>query len=211
MKYDKNVKYGIYLITDRDILKGRNLIQSLEEAISGGVSLVQLREKAATSLEFYKLALEVRKTTLKHNIPLIINDRLDIAIAVDADGVHLGQEDLPIAIARKILGQDKIIGASTANLEEAVRAQDEGADYIGVGALFPTDTKTNTRKVTLDEIKNIKQKIRIPVVGIGGINEGNIKSVADTRVDGVALVSAILGCDNIAERTRKLYKDFFNI
>ena len=211
MKYDKKVKYGIYLITDRDVLKGRDLIQSLEEAISGGASLVQLREKNATSLEFYKLALEVKKATQKHNIPLIINDRLDIAIAVDAEGVHLGQQDLPIAIARKILGQDKIIGASTANLGEALRAQDEGADYIGVGALFPTDTKTNTRKVTLDEIKNIKQKVIIPVVGIGGINEKNIKSVADTGVDGVALVSAILGCDNITERTRKLYKDFFNI
>lgn len=211
MKYDKKVKYGIYLITDRDVLKGRDLIQSLEEAISGGASLVQLREKNATSLEFYKLALEVKKATQKHNIPLIINDRLDIAIAVDAEGVHLGQQDLPIAIARKILGQGKIIGASTANLGEALRAQDEGADYIGVGALFPTDTKTNTRKVTLDEIKNIKQKVIIPVVGIGGINEKNIKSVADTGVDGVALVSAILGCDNITERTRKLYKDFFNI
>lgn len=211
MKYNKNIKYGIYLITDRDILKGRDLIKSLEEAISGGVTLVQLREKNATSLEFYKLAVEVRKTTLEHNIPLIINDRLDIAIAVDADGVHLGQEDLPVFVARKIWGQDKIIGASTANLKEALKAQEEGANYIGVGALFPTDTKINTRKVTLDEIKNIKQKVSIPVVGIGGINEDNIKSVADTGVDGVALVSAILDGNNIAERARKLYKDFFGI
>lgn len=204
METNKNINYGLYLVSDRDVLKGRDFIKSLEEAILGGVTVVQLREKNVTSSEFYTLALQVKKITSKHNIPLIINDRLDIALAIDADGVHVGQDDLPAHIVRGILGKDKIVGVSTATLEEALKAVEDGADYIGVGALFPTDTKTNTRTVTLDELKNIKTNIEIPVVGIGGINETNIITVIDTGIDGVAIVSAILGKGNIKEAAQNL-------
>lgn len=209
MKSNENVNYGLYLVSDRDILKERDFIKSLEEAILGGVTVVQLREKKATSSEFYNLAVKVKELTTKYNIPLIINDRLDIALAVDADGVHVGQDDMPANVVRNILGKDKIVGVSTATLEEAKKAIEDGADYIGVGALFPTGTKTNTRAVTLEQLKNIKENINIPVVGIGGINENNIKSVRDTGIDGVAVVSAILGKENVKEAARRLYDDFF--
>lgn len=204
MKLDKNINYGLYLVSDRDILNGRDVIKSLEEAILGGVTIVQLREKSANSSEFYSLAVKVKELTSKYSIPLIINDRLDIALAIDAEGVHVGQDDLPASIVRSILGKDKIIGVSTATLEEAKKAIVDGADYIGVGALFPTDTKTNARSVTLDMLKNIKENINIPVVGIGGINENNIEAVMDTGIDGVAIVSAILSKDNIKESAQKL-------
>ncbi len=208
MKSNRNINYGLYLVSDRDVLDGRDFIRSLEEAILGGVTLIQLREKNATSLEFYSLAVKVKELASKYDIPLIINDRVDIALAVDADGVHVGQDDMPANVVRDILGKDKIIGVSTATLEEALKAVEDGADYIGVGALFPTDTKTDTRIVTLDQLKNIKENINIPVVGIGGINENNIKSVSETGIDGVAIVSAILGKGNIREAAVKLYNDF---
>jgi thiamine-phosphate pyrophosphorylase len=207
MKSNKKVNYELYLVSDRDVLKGRDFIESLEEAILSGVTVIQLREKNATSLEFYSLASKVKELTVKYNVPLIINDRIDIALAVDADGVHVGQDDMPANVARGILGEDKIIGVSTATLEEAKKAIADGADYIGVGALFHTDTKSNTRTVTLDQLKNIKENIDIPVVGIGGINEKNIKSVRETGIDGVAIVSAILGKDNIKEAAQKLQTD----
>lgn len=208
MKSNRNINYRLYLVSDRDVLDGRDFIRSLEEAILGGVTLIQLREKNATSLEFYSLAVKVKELTSKYNIPLIINDRVDIALAVDADGVHVGQDDMPANVVRDILGKDKIVGVSTATLEEALKAIEGGADYIGVGALFPTDTKTDTRIVTLDQLKNIKENINIPVVGIGGINENNIKSVSETGIDGVAIVSAILGKGDIREAAVKLYNDF---
>ncbi len=208
MRFNKDVNYKMYLISDRDILKGRDLLVSLEEAILGGVSVIQLREKDSSSLEFYEMAIRVKKLTKKYDIPLIINDRLDIALAVDADGVHLGQSDLPARVARELLGQDKILGVSTANVEEAEQAVKDGADYIGVGALFPTKTKSNTRCVTLEELTNIKNKIDIPVVAIGGINEKNIHFLKKTKIDGCAVVSAILGKKDIKQATKDLLNIF---
>lgn len=204
MKLNKNIDYSLYLVSDRNVLKGKDFIKSLEEAILGGVTLIQLREKNANSLEFYELAVKVKELTAKYDIPLIINDRLDIAMAVDAEGVHVGQNDMPANVARNIIGEDKILGVSVSTLEEAKKAVDDGADYIGVGALFPTDTKTDANSVSLDQIKNIKENINIPVVGIGGINKSNIKSAKDTGIDGVAVVSAILGEKNIKEASEKL-------
>ncbi len=204
MKLNKNIDYSLYLVSDRNVLNGKDFIKSLEEAILGGVTLIQLREKNANSLEFYELAVKVKELTAKYNIPLIINDRLDIAMAVDAEGVHVGQNDMPANIVRNILGEDKILGVSVSTLEEAKKAVDDGADYIGVGALFPTDTKVDANSVSLDQIKSIKQNINIPVVGIGGINEFNIKSAMDTGIDGVAVVSAILGKENIKEASENL-------
>lgn len=207
VKSYENINYKLYLVTDRDVLNGRDFLKSLEQGILGGVSVVQLREKNTNSLEFYNLAIEVKKLTEKYNIPLIINDRVDIALAVDADGVHVGQTDLPANIVRKIIGKNKILGVSTANLEEAKKAVDDGADYIGVGALFPTVTKINTRKVNLDQLKHIRENINIPIVGIGGINEINVKSVIETGVDGAAIASAILSKTNIKETAESLYNE----
>lgn len=202
----KNISYRLYLVSDQKVLQNRDFLSSLEEAILGGVTVLQLRDKEASSKEFYDLALEIKKLTEKYKIPLIINDRIDIALAVDAEGVHLGQQDMPITVARGLVGPDKIIGASTATLEEARKAESEGADYIGVGALFPTATKNNTRRVSLDQLTIIKKNVSIPVVGIGGISERNIQSIISTGVDGVAVVSAILGKDDIQQATKDLTK-----
>ncbi len=206
MSFYNAIDYSLYLVTDRTVLRGRDLIKSLEEAFQGGVTLLQLREKEASSLDFYRLALEVKALCTQYHIPLIINDRLDIALAIDADGLHVGQDDLPAAVARKILGPDKILGVSTATLQEAQEAIAAGADYIGVGALFPTDTKTDTRSVSLQELKFLKENVHVPVVGIGGINETNIKSVFDTGIDGAAIVSAILGKQDITAAAKELSK-----
>lgn len=204
-----NMNYGLYLVTDQNALKGRELMAVLEEAIQGGVSIIQLREKETSSLGFYEIACSVRQLTLRYQIPLIINDRLDIALAVEADGVHLGQEDLPAKVARKLLGSDKILGVSAGTLGEALQAQNEGADYIGVGALYPTQTKSNTRKITLGQIKEIKDKLEIPVIGIGGINESNAEEVMATGIAGIAVASAILSGDSVKNAAAKLHQICF--
>lgn len=206
MRSNKNFDYSLYLVTDKSVLKGRDFIASIEEAILGGVTIVQLREKDSSSLEFYNVALQVKELTTKYNIPLIINDRLDIALAIDAEGLHVGQSDLPASVVRSIIGDDKILGVSAATLEEAQQALQEGADYIGVGALFPTDTKANTRSVSLSQLKKIKESISLPVVGIGGINEENLKGVMNTGIDGAAIVSAILGKSDIKAAANLLKK-----
>lgn len=195
MKY--NADYKLYLVTDRGILAGRDLVKSIEEALRGGATLVQLREKDISTLEFLNIALKVKAVTDKYNIPLIINDRLDIALAIDAAGLHIGQADMPLKTARKLLGKEKIIGVSTSNVKEASEAEKDGADYVGVGAMFPTNTKKDTKSVSLEELHNIKNSINIPVVAIGGINKNNIKSVFNAGADGAAVISAILGEDDI--------------
>lgn len=205
-----NVNYELYLITDRECLQGKNLIETMEEAIAGGVTLVQLREKDASSLAFYEIAVQVKALTSKYGIPLVINDRLDIALAVDADGLHVGQNDLPASAARKILGNHKLLGVSAANLKEALKAQAEGADYIGVGALFPTNTKTDARWVTLEQLQSIKEAVHIPVVAIGGIQESNALAVKETGIDGIAVASAILAAPSAKEAARRLRKSFMN-
>lgn len=199
-----NIDYTLYLVTDRDILKNINLKEAVEESILGGVTIVQLREKEISSLDFYNIAKEIKIMTDKYNVPLIINDRIDIAQAIDASGVHLGQSDVPCEVARKILGKDKIIGISAHNLEEAIKAQKEGADYIGCGAIFTTNTKKDANKVTSDSLGEIKRKLDIPVVAIGGINENNITKLIGSGIDGVAIVSAILANTNIKDATKKL-------
>lgn len=200
-----DVDYSLYLVTDRRFLGDRDLCESIEKAIKGGVTVVQLREKDMTSMEFYHIAKSVKKITDKYNVPLIINDRLDIALAVDADGIHIGPDDLPISEARKLLGPKKIIGSSTCNVEEAINAQNQGANYLGVGAMFPTSTKKNTDDVTIEELTNIKNSVDIPIVAIGGINETNASTVMNTQINGLAVVSAILGKENIQESAQNLY------
>lgn len=202
MKNDIN--YKLYLVTDRDLLKNTDICTAVEQAIQGGVTLVQLREKDLSSLEFYNIAVEVKKVTDKYKVPLIINDRLDIALAVDADGVHVGQSDMPALIARKLIGPNKILGVSTATVEESIEAEKNGADYVGVGAVFPTSTKLDARAVTVDMIKEIKESIKIPVVAIGGINGNNIQSLKTANIQGVAIISAILGKEDIKKAAENL-------
>ena len=200
----QNMDFTLYLVTDRRWLGERTLWDSVEEAILGGVTLVQLREKEISSKEYLELAQRVKEVTDRHGIPLIINDRIDIALAIDADGVHLGPEDLPVPIARKLLGDGKIIGASAASVDEALLFQAQGADYLGVGAVFPTATKQGTEKVGLDDLREIKSAVHIPVVAIGGINAENARPVMETGVDGVAVVSAIMDQTDIREAARRL-------
>jgi thiamine-phosphate pyrophosphorylase len=204
MKCNLNCK--LYLVTDRDMLKDIDLYTAIEQAIIGGVTLVQLREKNLTSLELYNTALQVKKITDAYDIPLIINDRLDIMMAVNAAGVHLGQKDIPAKAARKLIGESKILGVSTATVEEAILAQQDGADYIGVGALFGTATKSNTRPVTVELLKQIKQSVTIPVVAIGGIKTSNIAQLKPANIDGVAIVSDILAKEYIKSAAQEISK-----
>ena len=205
---NNNIDYTLYLVTDRDVLKGRDLCEAIEQSIKGGVTLVQLREKDISSLDFYNLAVAVKKITDKYNVPLIINDRIDIALAVDAAGVHVGQSDIPTKVARKIIGEDKILGISAATLEEAKLAEAEGADYLGIGAVFPTDTKKDARSVSIELLGEIKKSLTVPVVGIGGISQNNAELLKESKIDGIAVVSAILGKEDIEQAAKDMLIKF---
>lgn len=198
-----NINYKLYLVTDRKIIGERDFLWAIEQAILGGATIVQLREKDLSTLQFYTVARDVKELTSKYNIPLIINDRLDIALAVDADGLHIGQDDMPLEIARKLLGKDKIIGLSTSTIEEAKLAEEQGADYIGVGAIFPTTTKNDADAVSLEQLKQIKDSVKIPVVAIGGINEENYRLPMSCGIDGIAVISAILSKRDIKAATER--------
>lgn len=200
----KSVDYTLYLVTDRRLMSADTVEECVDRAIEGGASVVQLREKDCSSREFYELALRVKKITAPRNVPLIINDRIDICLAADADGVHLGQKDIPCREARKILGADKIIGVSAALPEEAAQAQADGADYLGVGAVFPTNTKSDTRPVTPEIIRGIRAAVTIPFVIIGGINAQNIQRFYDLGINGAAVVSAIVAQDDVTAAARTM-------
>lgn len=200
------VDYRLYLVTDRETLKGRDLCQAIEQAIQGGVTLVQLREKSVSTREFLELAQAVKEITTRYGVPLIINDRLDIALAIDADGLHIGQDDLPMPLARKLLGPDKLIGVSAGNLEEALLAEKQSADYLGVGAMVATPTKPEAKVVTFEELKQIKKSVHIPVVAIGGIHEWNARETMSSGIDGISVVSAILGQEDIQGAAQNLMK-----
>ncbi|HOI75425.1 MAG TPA: thiamine phosphate synthase [Syntrophales bacterium] len=198
------IDYSLYLVTDRRWLMGRDLVACIEEAILGGVTVVQLREKDADSRSFFELAGRMKALTDRYGIPLMINDRLDIAQAVGAAGVHLGLDDLPVPTVRKILGPDRIVGASAATVEEALCFEKEGADYLGVGAVFETATKLGNESVSFDDLRNIKRAVNIPVVAIGGIKAENAGAVMETGVDGVAVVSSILAVPDVREAAARL-------
>ena len=198
------IDYTLYLCTDSGLMSSATVEESVERAVLGGCSVVQLREKEASSLELFRLAERVKRVTDKYGVPLIINDRLDICQAVDAAGVHLGQSDLPCAEARRILGAEKIIGVSAATPEEAAKAQADGADYLGVGAVFPTATKTNTRKVTPEIIRGIRQTVTIPFVVIGGVNAENITRLYGLGIDGAAVISAVIAQPDITAAAEKM-------
>lgn len=199
------INYELYLITDRRFLRGRELKKVLEQAILGGVTLVQVREKDVSTREFFNVAKEVKEITDYYNVPIIINDRLDIAQAIDAHGVHLGQKDMNLTIARKILGKDKIIGISAGNIREALEAQNNGADYLGIGTIFPTGSKKDVDEIIgIDGLSKIKNSIQIPSVAIGGINKSNFKDILNTGVDGISVISAILNENDIKLAAKNL-------
>ena len=203
----KNIDLSLYLVTDNsdDVEK---FLKTIEEGIKGGVTVVQIREKTAETLDFYNLALKVKKITSKYNIPLIINDRVDVALAIDADGVHVGQSDMPCDVTRQLIGDDKILGVSAATITEAKKAQQDGADYIGTGAVFPTKTKDDAPSVTKEDLKEIVESIDIPVVAIGGITLENASQLTDTGISGLSVVSAIMSSDNPKKSSEELLKIF---
>ncbi|MDB2153967.1 thiamine phosphate synthase [Clostridium butyricum] len=205
------IDYSIYLVTDRDLMSTKTLEEAVEEAIKGGCTLVQLREKECSSLDFYTTAINIKRITDKYKVPLLINDRLDIALAVDAAGVHIGQSDLPCSVVRKIVGDDKIIGVSAGTLENAIKAENDGADYIGVGAMYATGTKKDAKHTSMDELKKIRENISIPIVVIGGINKERITDFNGTDTDGLAIVSAIISQKDIYKATSELKDLFFKL
>ncbi len=192
----------LYLCTDRHWLGDMSIGESVERAIEGGVTLVQLREKDVSTAQFLQAALEVQEVCRRYGVPLIINDRIDIALAVDADGVHVGQTDMPCAIARRLIGPDKILGVSASTPEHARRAREDGADYIGIGAAFLTDTKAVGRALTRDEIVEVLKAGGIPACAIGGINEVTGPQLEGLGLDGISVISSILSRPDITAAAR---------
>lgn len=205
MKLDKD-ELLLYAVTDRTWLSNRTLEHDVEEALKGGVTILQLREKELEEKEFLEEAINLNEICKKYNVPFIVNDNVDIAIKCNADGVHVGQSDLNAETVRKIIGQDKILGVSATNKEEALIAEKMGADYLGVGSMFSTSTKLDADYVSIEELKNICESVSIPVVAIGGITEENIRELKGSKIDGVAVVSAIFAKENIKESTKELLK-----
>jgi thiamine-phosphate pyrophosphorylase len=194
----------LYAITDRHWLKGRELSQAVEEALQNGATTLQLREKNLSHCELLEEAQKVQAVAAKYSVPFIINDNIDIAREIDADGVHIGQTDMALSKAREILGLDKIIGVTAPTVELALEAEKNGADYIGAGAIFPTGTKKDTKPLTLENLLRITQAVSIPVVAIGGINADNLIKLQGTGISGVAVVSAIFGQEDIPHATKAL-------
>ncbi|GET35212.1 thiamine-phosphate synthase [Prolixibacter bellariivorans] len=196
---------SLYLVTDRELSKGRSLSYIVEEAVKGGVTMVQLREKDCTTREFYELGMRMKALLSPLSIPLIINDRLDIALAVDADGLHIGQSDMPWQVARRILGKDKILGLSVETMQQAEEANRMDVDYIGISPVFATLTKTDTLQLFgLNGLKEATSLSRHPAVAIGGINLQNAAQVVNSGADGIAVVSAIASVDNPRQAAREL-------
>lgn len=203
-----NFDYTLYLVTDRQLMSCDSLTEAVEQAILGGCTMIQLREKELPSLEFYNQAVAVKQVTERYHIPLIINDRIDIAMAVQATGVHIGQHDLPAAAVRKVIGENMLLGVSASSIAEAIQAQQDGADYLGVGAMFPTGTKTDADSVSMEELQKIRTAVSLPIVVIGGINKGNAGRFKPMGIDGLAVVSAIIAQSDIKAAAAEL-KDLF--
>lgn len=207
MKKD-NIKdaLALYLVTDQRWLNGRKLEEDVEKALQGGVTFVQLREKNTTKDAFIDQAKRLKTLCHHYQVPLIINDNIEVMLAVDADGVHVGQKDMKAQDVRKLIGPKKILGVSARTLEQAQNAQDAGADYLGVGAVFKTNTKTDAKDLNMDTLKDICTSINIPVVAIGGIEKDNVDQLKGTHISGIAVVSAIMAQENISDAAKQLKK-----
>jgi thiamine-phosphate pyrophosphorylase len=210
-KYKQNIsKYlKVYFVTDPKLTLNRQIEKIIKEALKAGITFLQLRNKEASDADLYLQAKRIKLMTDKHNIPFVINDRIDLAAAVDADGVHLGWDDLPIREARKILGPDKIVGISATIMQEAVEAKSQGADYLGIGPVFSTQTKKEAPEgIGLNAVEEIKKEVGLPAVAIGSVKTSNLQKVLSTGVDGVAVVTAISQSDNIFGDIRKMLNHF---
>lgn len=194
----------LYAVTDRHWLKGQTLYEQVEEALKGGATFIQLREKDLTEEEFLEEAKKIQQLCKKYRVPFIINDNVKLAKEIDADGVHVGQSDMETLDVRAQLGEDKIIGVSARTVEQALLAEKHGADYLGVGAVFQTGTKTDAREVEHSVLKEICTKVDIPVVAIGGITQDNVKELSGSGINGVAVISAIFAQKDIETATAKL-------
>ena len=197
---------NLYLVTDRHWLANRNLEDDVEKAILGGVTMVQLREKNIDNDSFIELAKKVKQVCNKYKVPFIINDNLEVALAIDSDGIHIGQDDLPASLVRQKIGPDKILGVSAHNLDEAIAAKKAGATYLGAGAMFSTTKKDNTTNLSIEQLQTITKNVDIPVVAIGGINYDNCLSLKNCNLAGIAVVSAIMAATNISEAASNLKK-----
>lgn len=196
----------LYLVTARYDESESEFLNKIEAACANGVTVVQLREKNLSTRDYYELALKVKQITDKYDLPLIIDDRIDICLAVDARGAHIGDDELPVKVARKLLGKDKILGVSAKTVTRATEAAADGADYLGTGAIFPTQTKVVTKQTSIDTLKALTAAVNIPVVAIGGITEERIDVFKGTGIVGVAIVSEIMKATNIAQKVQRLKK-----
>ena len=203
MKCDKN-DLLLYAVTDRHWLDKRSLKEVVKESLDGGVTFVQLREKTLEDDKFLEEAKELKQLCKEYDVPFVINDNVDIAIAMDADGVHVGQSDMEAGNVREKLGPDKIIGVSAQTVEQAVLAEQRGADYLGVGAVFPTGSKDDAVEVSHETLKAICEAVSIPVIAIGGISVGNVKELAGSGIVGIAVISAIYAAEDIKKATEDL-------
>lgn len=196
----------LYAVTDRAWTGNQTLVEQVEAALVGGITFLQLREKNLGYDEFLQEAIELKKLTDFYHVPFVINDNVEIALACDADGVHVGQEDMPVEKVRDLIGRDKILGVSAQNVEQAIAAEKAGADYLGIGSVFPTSTKSDAKPMTFETVQEICRSVSIPIVAIGGITKTNILELSGSGVDGVAVVSAIFAQSDITVATKALRK-----
>ncbi|WP_298489995.1 thiamine phosphate synthase [uncultured Chloroflexus sp.] len=205
MQTKTHIDWSLYVVTDAGLSRGRSHLAVIEAAIAGGATVVQYREKAAATRQMIAEAQALRELTRRAGVPLIVNDRLDVALAIDADGVHVGQNDMPAALARRLIGPDKILGVSTANLAEAMQAVQDGADYLGVGPVLATPTKPDAAPpIGMDGLREICRHVPIPVVAIGGINATNAADAIAAGAQGIAVVSAVVAAEDVATAARQL-------
>ncbi len=204
----KKLDTTMYFITDSTNLSEDEFLFRVEEACKGGVTLIQLREKDRTTREYISFAQKVHKITQRYDIPLIIDDRADVALAIDAEGVHVGQSDMPVKLARQLMGKDKIVGATAKTVPQALEAYEQGADYLGVGAIYPTTTKVKTVLTSVDTLKEIVKAVPIKVNAIGGLNKDNIGVLRNSGIDGICVVSAIMKADAPCVAAKELREAF---
>lgn len=201
----------LYLVTGRYDFDEESFLNVIKTACENGVTLVQLREKEATTNDFYRLAQKVKDLTDRFDVPLIINDRVDVCLAVDAAGVHIGDDELPIEVVRRLIGNDKILGVSAKDVGRAREAEKAGADYLGVGAIYPTKTKKNLARTSIETLKTIVSSVEIPIVAIGGLKENNIDALRHTGVAGVSVVTELMLAEDVAQKTQGLKKAVLEI
>ena len=203
MKLDKKAMQ-LYVVTDRSWLDGRSLEDQVEEIAAAGATFLQLREKHLDEETFLKEALKIKEIAVRHRVPFVINDNIEVALRADADGVHVGQSDMQAKDVRRLIGDGKILGVSANTVEQAVKAQESGAEYLGVGAVFSTSTKLDANDVSFETLRRICEAVTIPVVAIGGIGEANVLKLRGSGVDGIAVISAIFASPDVAAATRRL-------